>query len=395
MIIRENYLKKIRQFYNKNIIKVITGIRRSGKSTILLQIIDELKAQGVTSSAIIFINFDKYENSHLKDPNKLHEYLIKNLVEDQKTYIFLDEIQEVINFENVINSLIIDKDVDIYITGSNSKMLQSEYSTYLTGRYVSFEIFPLSFKEYYSFYVDLDKEKAFFDYVNFGGFPQLIQFETNNEKITLLKDLYNSIVINDITNRYNIKNIYHLEKYLLFLMNNISNLFSAKNILNFFQSEKIGISLETLYNYIKYAKNVFFLYAAQRYDIKGKKILSTNEKIFVNDQGFRGLFNNNQKDIEKILENIIYFELLRRGYDVKVGKIDDSEVDFIAIKGPNKTYFQITYLLASENTIKREFGSLLSIFDQYPKFVLSMDKVNMSHEGIIHKNIIDFLLEDE
>jgi len=273
-------------------------------------------------------------------------------------------------------------------------MLASEFQTYLTGRYISFHIYPFSFKEIaQSDNSNKTNDQIFLEYIKYGGLPQLMTFEDDTTKKALLKDLYNSIVIKDIVGRHKVRDIALLERYLIYLLNIISNSFSASNIIKYFKSEGRTIGKETLYKYIKYAKDVFFIYSAERYDIKGKSILQTNQKLFVNDQGFRSLFFNNEKDIEKILENIVYFELLRRGYDVYVGSVDNKEVDFIAVKEGDKIYIQVAYVLAEERTIKREFGSLLEIEDQYPKYVISTDKFDFSKDGIIHKNIIDFLLE--
>ena len=394
MIKRELYLKKIRPFYDKNIIKVITGIRRSGKSTLLLQIKTELINKGINENQIIHINLDFFEHGHLRNKDLLYAYIVERL-HPKKTYIFIDEIQEVQDFETVINSLNSFNTVDLYISGSNSKMLSGEYATYLTGRYVSFEIFPFSFKELCDYYPNDSKEKIFNDYVIYGGFPQVHMFEGDQEKKTLLADLYHSIVVKDITERHKIRDVSALEKYLLYLNNTVASLFSAENINAYFKSENRSLARETLYNYIKYAKDAYYIYSAPRYDIKGKKLLTTNEKIYVNDQGFRSLFFNNLRDIEKILENIVYFELLRRNYKVYIGTINDYEIDFIAEKDGKKVYVQVSYLLASEKTIEREFRPLLLTDDQFPKYVISLDKIDMSHQGIHHRNIIDFLRQDE
>lgn len=394
MIIREDYLKQIRPFYNKNLVKVITGIRRSGKSTLLLQIQKELLLSGIDESQIIHINLDYYQHQHLREKDALYQYVM-NHIHREKTYIFIDEIQEIDEFETIINSLNSYQNVDIYITGSNSKMLSGEYATYLTGRYVSFELYPFSFNELCQYYPNLSKEDVFKNYLTHGGFPQVQMFQDEKEKKTLLMDLYHSIVIKDIVERYKIRDVSSLEKYYLYLLNTTSSLFNAENIAAYFKSENKTISKETLYNYIKYAKDAYFIYSAQRYDAKGKKILSTNEKIYINDQGFRSIFFNNQKDIEKILENIVFFELLRRGYHVYVGIMDQYEIDFIAEKANEKVYVQVSYLLASETTIEREFRSLLKVQDQYPKFVVSMDRLDMSRDGIKHRNIIDFLMSND
>src|SRR5690554_3903016 len=391
MIIREHYLNQIRPFIHKEVIKIITGIRRSGKSTLLEQIINELKEKGVNINQIIHLKLDLFENNYLRDKNNLFSLINNKLHKTRKTYLFLDEIQEVLGFEDIINSLL-HKNVDIYLTGSNSKMLSSELSTYLTGRYVLFEVFPFSFKEYLDYHKPNNIDTAFLDFINYGGLPQVQTFKDGGDKKRLLRDLYNSIVVKDIIERYNIRNVNQFERFIIYLTNIVSKQFSAKNVTNYFRSKNRTISRESLYNYLNYAKEAFFIYSSPRLDIQGKKFLETNEKIFINDQGFRSVFFNNEADIEKIFKNIIYLELRRRGYEVYVGYEGEYEVDFIAIKGGEKKYFQVSYLLASEKTIEREFKALLLIKDQFSKYVISMDKVNLSREGIIHINIIDFLL---
>lgn len=391
MIKREYYLKRIRPFINSEVIKIITGIRRSGKSTLLEQIIEELFKNGIKDDQIIYLKLDLYENAKLKDKDELFAFIDSKIHKKEKTYLFLDEIQEVEEFEDIINSFL-NKNVDVYLTGSNSKMLSSELSTYLTGRYVSFEIYPFSFREYIEYHNSDNIEQAFLDFVNYGGLPQVQSFKDGQDKKRLLRDLYNSIVVKDLVERHSIRNINQFERFIIYLTSIISKQFSAKNVTNYFKSENRTISRESLYNYLNYTKEAFFIYSSPRYDIQGKKLLETNEKIFINDQGFRSLFFNNETDIEKILENIVFLELKRRGYDVYVGYEGEYEVDFIAIKGNHKKYFQVCYLLTNEKTTDREFRSLLSISDQFPKYVISMDKIDLSREGITHKNIIDFLL---
>ena len=393
MIKRDLYLSQIRPFMQKDLIKIIIGIRRSGKSTLMKQIIEELKENGVKDSRIIYLNFEDYQIREYKDIDTLYNYLEKNVVEGDKTYIFLDEIQEVENFEQVVNSLNATKDVDIYLTGSNSKILSGEYATLLTGRYKSFKVFPFSFKELLEYHGNKDKKELFDLFIRYGGFPVIQSFDLDDQKISILRDLYDSIVIKDIVQRHNVSGVDALDKYISYLLNTVATQFSAKNIINYFKNEGRTISKETLYNYISYAKEVLLIYSAKRYDLKGKKLLTTNEKYFVNDQGLRATKFDNIKDIEKTLENIVFFELLRRGYEVTVGSIGDKEIDFIATKNNTIEYYQVTYIMETSKTRDREFGSLNMVKDQYPKYVLSLDNVNFSQFGIIHKNIIDFLLE--
>lgn len=393
MMQRELYLNQIRPFVDKDLIKVIIGIRRSGKSTLMRQLIQEIKNQGVSDTQIIYLNFEDYQIREYKDPDALHTYLEAHVSEEFKTYVFLDEIQEVDRFEYVVNSLHATQNVDIYLTGSNSKMLSGEYATLLTGRYKSFHVFPFSFKELMMIHPDKDKKTVFNQFIKHGGFPVLQSLDTDEQKRTTLQDLYDSVVIKDIVQRHHISAVDALDKYISYLMNTIGSPFSAKNIVNYFKNEGRSISAETLYNYISYAKEVLLIYSAKRYDIKGKKLLTTNEKYFVNDQGLRATKFNNEKDIEKILENIVFFELLRRGYEVTVGTVGEREVDFIASKNNALEYYQVTYMMPEERTKDREFSSLKHIDDQFPKYVLSLDEFDFSHDGIIHKNLIDFLLE--
>lgn len=393
MIKREFYLKQIRPYMKTDLMKVIVGIRRSGKSTLMKQIIEELLEDGTNQNQIIYLNFEDYRIRELRNPDKLYDYIDERLIDERKMYIFLDEVQEVGQFEHVVNSFNATRNVDIYLTGSNSKMLSGEYATLLTGRYKSFKIFPFSFKEMITYHKNRNKKEIFNDFIKYGGFPVIQGFETEDQKRSILKDLYDSIVIKDIVQRHNVSGVDALDKYISYLLNTVGSQFSAKNIINYFKSEGRIISKETLYNYISYAKEVLLIYSAKRYDLKGKKLLTTNEKYYVNDQGLRATKFNNEKDIEKILENIVFFELLRRGYEVTVGNIGDKEIDFIATKNNAIEYYQVTYIMEQSKTREREFGSLNMINDQYPKCVLSLDDVNFSQNGIQHKNIIDFLLE--
>jgi uncharacterized protein len=393
MIKRVFYLEQIKPFMHTDLIKILIGVRRSGKSTLLKQIIDELKTLNIHENQIIYLNFEDYEIRKYKDESLLYDYLVSRLAKNKKTYIFLDEVQEVNHFEKVVNSLNATKNVDIYLTGSNSKMLSGEYATLLTGRYKSFNIFPFSFKEMKAYHKDFNDKSLFNLYIAYGGFPVIQMFNQADQKIAILRDLYDSVVIRDIVQRHNLNNVDTLDKYISYLFNTVSSQFSAQNIINYFKNEGRSISKETLYNYIEYAKNVLLIYSAKRYDLKGKKLLTTNEKYFVNDQGFRATKFDNIKDIEKILENIVFFELLRRNYDVTVGNIDDKKIDFIASKNGAIEYYQVTYIMSTPKTRDKEFGSLLKIKDQFPKYVLSLDDFDFSQEGVIHKNLIDFLLE--
>ena len=398
---RELYIEKIKPFIDKDIIKVLTGIRRSGKSVMLKLIMEELKQNKIDEKQFININFENLINIELTTADKLHEYILKKASEiKKKCYIFLDEIQEVKNWEKCINSLRVNEeyDFDIYITGSNAKLLSGELSTYLAGRYIEFVIYPFSFKEFLetlkSIQQDVSTREAFQKYVKFGGMPFLYNLAFEEEaSLQYLKDIYSSIILKDITQRNKIRDTDMLERVISYLIMNVGNNFSATSISKFFKSENRKVSVETILNYIKAAEESFLIYRVSRDDLIGKKVLNVNEKYYIADHGMReAILGSNQRDINQIFENIIYLELLRKGYNVRVGKIDNLEVDFVCTKGNEKIYVQVAYLLASSETIEREFTSLEKIDDNYPKYVISMDEFDMSRNGIIHINIIDFLM---
>ena len=398
---RELYIEKIKPFIDKDIIKVLTGIRRSGKSVMLKLIMEELKQNKIDEKQFININFENLINIELTTADKLHEYILKKASEiKKKCYIFLDEIQEVKDWEKCINSLRVNEeyDFDIYITGSNAKLLSGELSTYLAGRYVEFVIYPFSFKEFLetlkSIQQDVSTREAFQKYVKFGGMPFLYNLAFEEEaSLQYLKDIYSSIILKDITQRNKIRDTDLLERVISYLIMNVGNNFSATSISKFFKSENRKVSVETILNYIKAAEESFLIYKVSRDDLIGKKVLNVNEKYYIADHGMReAILGSNQRDINQIFENIIYLELLRKGYNVRVGKVDNLEVDFVCTKGNEKIYVQVTYLLASPETIEREFTSLEKIDDNYPKYVISMDEFDMSRNGIKHINIIDFLM---
>ena len=398
---RELYIEKIKPFIDKDIIKVLTGIRRSGKSVMLKLIMEELKQNKIDEKQFININFENLINRELTTADKLHEYILKKASEiKKKCYIFLDEIQEVKDWEKCINSLRVNEeyDFDIYITGSNAKLLSGELSTYLAGRYVEFVIYPFSFKEFLetlkSIQQDISTREAFQKYVKFGGMPFLYNLAFEEEaSLQYLKDIYSSIILKDITQRNKIRDTDLLERVISYLIMNVGNNFSATSISKFFKSENRKVSVETILNYIKAAEESFLIYRVSRDDLIGKKVLNVNEKYYIADHGMReAILGSNQRDINQIFENIIYLELLRKGYNVRVGKVDNLEVDFVCTKGNEKIYVQVAYLLASSETIEREFTSLEKIGDNYPKYVISMDEFDMSRNGIKHINIIDFLM---
>ena len=398
---RELYIEKIKPFINKDIIKVLTGIRRSGKSVMLKLIMEELKQNKIDEKQFININFENLINRELTTADKLHKYILKKASEiKKKCYIFLDEIQEVKDWEKCINSLRVNDgyDFDIYITGSNAKLLSGELSTYLAGRYVEFVIYPFSFKEFLetlkSIQQDVSTREAFQKYVKFGGMPFLYNLAFEEEaSLQYLKDIYSSIILKDITQRNKIRDTDLLERVISYLIMNVGNNFSATSISKFFKSENRKVSVETILNYIKAAEESFLIYRVSRDDLIGKKVLNVNEKYYIADHGMReAILGSNQRDINQIFENIIYLELLRKGYNVRVGKVDNLEVDFVCTKGNEKIYVQVAYLLASSETIEREFTSLEKIGDNYPKYVISMDEFDMSRNGIKHINIIEFLI---
>ena len=398
---RELYIEKIKPFIDKDIINVLTGIRRSGKSVMLKLIMEELKQNKIDEKQFININFENLINRELTTADKLHEYILKKASEiKKKCYIFLDEIQEVKDWEKCINSLRVNEeyDFDIYITGSNAKLLSGELSTYLAGRYVEFVIYPFSFKEFLetlkSIQQDVSTREAFQKYVKFGGMPFLYNLAFEEEaSLQYLKDIYSSIILKDITQRNKIRDTDLLERVISYLIMNVGNNFSATSISKFFKSENRKVSVETILNYIKAAEESFLIYRVSRDDLIGKKVLNVNEKYYIADHGMReAILGSNQRDINQIFENIIYLELLRKGYNVRVGKVDNLEVDFVCTKGNEKIYVQVAYLLASSETIEREFTSLEKIGDNYPKYVISMDEFDMSRNGIKHINIIEFLI---
>lgn len=403
MLKRDEYIKKIVPFIDKDVIKVLTGIRRSGKSVMLKLLMEELKNRGINENQFIYINFENLKYRKLKNYERLYDFILNKVDDKYKSYyIFLDEIQEVEEWERCVNSLRVDEDFnfDIYITGSNAKLLSGELSTYLAGRYIEFVVYPFSFKEFFEIMKEKNKEidlkEAFQDYVKFGGMPFLHNLDYNYEaSMQYLQDLYASIILKDITRRNNIRDTDLLERIINYVVMNIGNTFSATSISKFFKSENRKVATETILNYIKACEEAFLVYRVARNDLLGKKILNVNEKYYIADHGIReAIMENNQKNINQVLENIVYFEMLRRGYNVKIGKVDNLEVDFICKKNDETIYIQVSYLLASEDTKEREFSVLENIKDNYPKYVLSMDEFDMSRNGIKHMNLIEFLIKD-
>lgn len=399
MIIREAYISQIVPLIDKNLIKVLTGVRRSGKTVLLSQIQDYLLKNGRSESQIINISLESKKNKKFKDGDVLYEYLISACEKlNAKAYIFLDEIQVVSGWEEVVSSLLVDIDCDIYITGSNSKLLSGELATLIAGRYIQIHVYPFSLSEAKQMLEQNGKFKSdealFQDYLKYGGLPMRFSLEEISLE-AYLSDTYDAIVVKDIIQRNNIRDTNLLNMILAFLMDNIANPFSARSIVAALKQEGINTTVETVIAYIDYIKKAMVVYSAQRYDIKGKKLLTTNEKYYTVDLGLRNCVKaSGEIDYNKLYENIVYLELLYRGYDVKVGKTDDYEIDFVAYKGSDTLYVQVCYLLASVETVEREFGNLERIKDNYPKYVISGDLPDFSRNGIRHYNIIKFLLNE-
>lgn len=399
MIKRETYMSRIRPFIGGDLIKVMTGIRRSGKSVMLELIRQELEESGVSRENFISINFEDMRYTHLMTAQALHDEILKRKETiDGKVYLFFDEIQEVDGWERCVNSFRVEFDCDIYITGSNAKLLSGELATYLGGRYVEFVIYPFSFAEFLEMYRTVFPEttqaQGFQKYLLCGGMPYLSNLRYAEEPSQqYLTDVFNSVQLKDIVKRNNIRDVDLLERIIAYVMANVGATFSASSISKFLKSEKRNVASETILNYIKYCTDAYLFYQVKRQDLQGKQILTTNEKYYIADHGIRqAVFGGNLRDINLILENIVYLELLRRGYHVTVGKVKDLEVDFVAEKREQKFYVQVCYLLASEDTIQREFGVYQNVRDNFPKYVVSLDEFDMSREGIRHWNIRDFLL---
>lgn len=396
MLKRENYLSRIRGFYDSDLIKILVGIRRCGKSVILNQIIDEIKEKNVSDDHIIWINFEYIEYEHLKDYKELNRYIKEKIIDKDKYYLFLDEIQKVDKFEEVINSIRASvKNVSIFITGSNSKLLSQELSTVLSGRYVLFNIYPLSYKEFIQLTnKNSNSEESFWNFVKWGGLPNRCEFNSEINIKDYLHSVFDSIILRDVVDRLGLKDTILFDLLLQYVVDTTGREFSAENVIKFLKQEGKSVSTETLYIYLDALCKALIIKKIYRYDIHGKTILKTLNKYYMTDLGIAQIKNNNF-EINKgfALENVIYNELLIRGYDVYIGKTKDGEVDFIAAKEGKKEYYQVCYMLNSNTVINREFSAFDSIDDNYPKYVLSLDKEDFSKNGIIHKNIIDWLLE--
>ena len=430
MIIRPHYIEKIMPYVDTPFVKVLFGVRRCGKSTILKMIAAELTKRNVSPAQILVYNFDSMQHEDIKTAKLLYDEVKSRLTPNGKTYLFLDEIQEVESWEKAVNSFMTDFDVDIYVTGSNSRMLSSEISTYLTGRYVSFRVFPLSFAEYMEFrknyavpaYIQLESDGSvhraydvesgqplyiqpslsqsdeFARFIRYGGFPAIhLQEYSQDEAYSIVKDIYNSTVFTDIVKRSQIRKVDQLERIVKFAFDNVGRTFSAASIAKYLKNEQRKIGNETVYDYLNKLESAFILHRCSRYDIQGKEILKTQEKFYLADTAFRySVLGYTPDSVAAMLENVVYLELLRRGYDVCIGKIGSAEIDFVATKQENKLYIQISERIEREETEEREYGRLLSIADNYPKYVLRTDEfAGGNYQGIKTMHISDFLLSSE
>ncbi len=396
-IVREQYLSRIRGFYQSDLIKVITGIRRSGKSVILTQIMDELREQGVDEAHIIYINFEDYDYSYIKTGQDLHDYVKSKIKKGAKTYLFFDEIQTVDDFERAINSLRVKYDTSIFITGSNGKLLSGELATYLSGRTVSFRVYPLSFSEVCEIR-GIEKaavtDQDLIDYMTWGGLPQRFQMENEEQTKTFLRDVFDSIVLRDIVQRNGLKDVDLFNRIMEYLVCTPSQTFSIASICDYFLSTNRKVSRETVYNYLEYITTSLIMEKATRYDIRGKRILTKMDKYYLTDLGLGRIRNPGFKpEMGALLENVVYNELRVRGCDVYVGKTKNGEIDFAAVNGQQIEYYQVAYYLYDEAVLEREFGAFREVKDNYPKYVLSCDKADLSRNGVTHRNVIDFLLD--
>ena len=402
MIQRELYMSRIRPFIGTDLIKVMTGIRRCGKSVMLELIKQELIASGVNPAQFISINFENMNYAHLQTAKALHDEITKRAAElGGKVYLFFDEIQEVKSWETCVNSLRVTLDCDIYITGSNAKLLSGELATYLGGRYVEFVIYPFSFAEFLELYHTVEPDaqipQCFRKYLLSGGMPYLANIRYADEPSRqYLHDLFNSVQLKDIVKRNKIRDVDLLERIIAYVVANVGTTFSATSLAKFLKNEQRTVAPETILKYIKYCCDAYLVYQVKREDLQGKQILASNEKYYIADHGIReAVFGGNLRDINLILENIVYLELPRRGYEVTVGRSGEREIDFVCSKRGEKLYVQVAYLLASDETVAREFGAYDSIRDNFPKYVVSLDEFDMSRNGIKHRNIRDFLLAKE
>lgn len=401
MIYRPSYVDKIMAYVDTPFVKILTGVRRCGKSTILKMIMSKLRECGIPESRIVSYCFDSMEFEDMT-AKQMYSELKSRVSPEGKTYFFLDEMQEIKGWEKVVNSLSSDYDVDLYITGSNSRMMSSEISTYLTGRYVSFRIYTLSFAEYLTFKEQYDAvgdpRQELANYIRLGGFPAThLQNYTQDEVYTIVRDIYNSTIFSDIVRRNQVRKIDQLERVVKYTFNNVGNTFSAKSISDYLKAEQRALDNETVYSYLEKLEKAYLLHRCSRYDLQGKEILKTQEKFYLADTSLRySVLGYNADSVATSLENVVYLELCRRGYAVNIGKTSDGEIDFVATRQNEKVYVQVTQQIASEKTERREYERLLEIRDNYPKYVLRTDEfAGGNYEGIKTMHVADFLLSDE
>lgn len=392
---RKGYIDRIKPFMQKSVVKVLTGQRRVGKSFLLYQLIEEILAEEPDAN-IIYVNLEDFTFSSLQTAEDLHSYIISHSKEKAKNYIFIDEIQDIPGFEKVIRSLLLNEDNDIYITGSNAKMLSGELATYLSGRYIEFKIYSLSYSEFLEFHGLTESETSYELYSRYGGLPYLLNLPLEDETVNeYLKSVYSTIVFRDVVSRYKLRNTLFLEKLIQFLSENIGNLFSAKNISDYLKSQHTTISVNQIQSYTEYLNNAFLIHRVERYDLIGKRVFEIGEKYYFENMGIRNIVVGYRiTDKAKILENLVYNHLLYKGYDIKVGYYGDKEIDFVGEKNGEKLYIQVALKIDSDKTAEREFGNLLKIQDNYPKIVVTEDTFSgNSYEGIRHCSIRQFLME--
>jgi len=399
MIERPLYIKKIEALIDKPLIKVLTGVRRAGKSTLLKLLKQRLLNKGIVENRIIYINFESMKYDGLRTSEKLYSYINDIIKDDERYYILFDEIQLVYEWERAVNSFLVDFNSDMYITGSNSNLLSSELATLLTGRYIRINVYPLSYTEMRKFSSELVKNSTSSDllwrYIRLGGFPAIhTSYYDESTAYMIINDVYDSIVLRDVVQRYRIRNVDLLNRIMKYIMDNVGNTFSAKNVADYFKSQYRKVDLNTVYNYIDALESSYIISRVNRYDVMGKEILKTQEKYYLADQGIQhAVFGFRDRNIPGILENIVYNELKRREYSVYIGKLKDKEIDFVAEKKNDKIYIQVTYRMDSIDTINREFGPLLELKDHYPKYVISLDENFKDNiEGIKHMHLQEFLL---
>ena len=397
MVIRRDYLEKVRPFVGLDVVKVATGIRRSGKSVLMRQIRDMIASKVDPNGKFIFINLEEDENSRFLVNGVLHDYVVKEARKNlpSKTYLFLDEVSEVEDWERMVNSLRAKEEIDVYITGSNSKLLSGELATYLTGRYVEVKVSPFSFREFREAREDEDLSAAFNAYLQFGGMPFLSHLGYKEAPSReYLEDLYSSIIMKDIVRRHKIRDVDLLARIMNYVLSETGHVFSAASILRYLKHERRSASFDTVMSYLRFGEEAFLFSSAKREDLMGRRILAVDEKFYAMDHAMRRAVvgGNVRRDIDRTLEAITYHELLRRGYDVRIGRIKEKEVDFVCERGDERLYVQVAYLMESEETREREFSALMAVPDQYPKMVLSLDQVDFSSNGIAHRYLPEYLV---